>query len=227
MNILVIGEDPSELEKIKMLLTGRQYSVETAAGPGKELPEKTWYSSYDLILLDIMPPGMSGLDLLVELRKSGIGCPVLLLTAKGNAQVNVKGLDLGADDCLAKPFSPDELLARVRALLRRGVSRFPVIKVGNINLNVFNHEVTKAGEPLLLTAREFALLEFLLHNRGREVSRFNLAEHVWGYKFNTAGMSNFIDVHIKNLRQKLMTEGEESLIKTIRGFGYLIDKEGE
>ena len=227
MNILVIGEDPSELEKIKMLLTGRQYSVETAAGPGKELPEKTWYSSYDLILLDIMPPGMSGLDLLVELRKSGIGCPVLLLTAKGNAQVNVKGLDLGADDCLGKPFSPDELLARVRALIRRGVSRFPVIKVGNISLNVFNHEVTKAGEPLLLTAREFALLEFLLHNRGRAVSRFNLAEHVWGYKFNPAGMSNFIDVHIKNLRQKLMTEGEESLIKTIRGFGYLIDKEGE
>lgn len=227
MNILAIGEDPLELEKIKALLTNGLYCVETAAGSGKEFSKKIWDNSYDLMLLDIVSPGMSGLNLLVELRKSGIGCPVLLLTAKGNAKVKVKGLDLGADDCLAKPFSPDELLARVRALLRRGFSRFPIIKVGKICLNTLNHEATKAGEPLFLTAREFALLEFLLHNQGRAVSRSNLAEHVWGYKFSADGMSNFIDVHIKNLRQKLKTEGEESLIKTIRGFGYLIDKEGE
>ncbi|MBU1566745.1 MAG: response regulator transcription factor, partial [Proteobacteria bacterium] len=177
--------------------------------------------------LDIMLPGMNGLEVLSEIRAAGILTPVLMLTAKGDIKDKITGLNLGADDYLAKPFSLGELLARIRALLRRGNTGNPVLEVGDVRLNTVSREVTKDGEPLTLTTKEFALLEFLLHNRGRAVSRFTLAEHVWGDNFDPFRMSNFIDVHMKNLRKKLNSPEQESAIKSVRGFGFLIEKEEE
>ncbi len=226
MNILIIDDEPYLLEKIQSLLVSEHYTVETAAD-GKQGLEKIWNDTYDLILLDIMLPGIDGLKILADLREAGITAPVLMLTAKGDIEDKVKGLNLGADDYLAKPFSPAELLARVRALLRRGVTGNPVIEAGDIRLNTVSREVTRDDQPLQLTSKEFALLEFLLHNRGRAVSRFTLAEHVWGDNFDPFSMSNFIDVHMSKLRKKLKTTEDEPVIRTIRGVGYLIDRDGK
>lgn len=226
MNILIIDDEPDLLERLKSVLTGEHYTVETA-GDGRSGLEKIWNDTYDLILLDIMLPGMNGLEVLSEIRAAGIRTPVLMLTAKGDIEDKVAGLNLGADDYLAKPFSLAELLARVRALIRRGNTGSPVIEVGDIRLNTVSREVTKNDEPLILTSKEFALLEFLLHNRGRAISRFTLAEHVWGDNFDPFSMSNFIDVHMSNLRKKLKTSEQEPIIKTVRGFGYLIEREGK
>ena len=128
-----------------------------------------------------------------------------------------------ADDYLAKPFSLAELLARVRALLRRSSSASPVIEAGHIQLDTISREVRSEGKTLTLTAKEFSILEFLLHNQNRAVSRFTLAEHVWGDDFDPFSMSNFIDVHIKNLRKKIGVDGKPQIIKTVRGFGYRIE----
>ena len=224
MNILIIDDEPYLLEKLVSVLTSEHYTVETA-DEGKAGLKKIWNDTYDLILLDIMLPGMNGLEILSEIRAAGIITPVLMLTAKGDIEDKVAGLNLGADDYLAKPFSLAELLARVRALIRRGNTGSPVIEAGYIRLNTVSREVTKDGENLTLTTKEFALLEFLLHNRGRAISRFTLAEHVWGDNFDPFSMSNFIDVHMSNLRKKLKSSDQEQLIKTVRGFGYLIERE--
>lgn len=224
MNILIIDDEPDLLEKISSVLKSEHYTVETAED-GRAGLVKIWNDSYDLILLDIMLPGMNGLEVLSEIRAAGIRTPVLMLTAKGDIEDKVAGLNLGADDYLAKPFSLAELLARVRALIRRGNTGSPVIEAGDIRLNTVSREVTKDDEPLILTSKEFALLEFLLHNRGRAISRFTLAEHVWGDNFDPFSMSNFIDVHMSNLRKKLKTSEQEPIIKTVRGFGYLIERE--
>lgn len=224
MNILIIDDEPYLLEKLVSVLTSEHYTVETA-DDGKAGLEKIWNDTYDLILLDIMLPGMNGLEILSEIRAAGIITPVLMLTAKGDIEDKVAGLNLGADDYLAKPFSLAELLARVRALIRRGNTGSPVIEAGDIRLNTVSREVKKDGENLTLTTKEFALLEFLLHNRGRAISRFTLAEHVWGDNFDPFSMSNFIDVHMSNLRKKLKSSDQEQLIKTVRGFGYLIERE--
>ena len=224
MNILIIDDEPYLLEKLVSVLTSEHYTVETA-DDGKVGLEKIWNDTYDLILLDIMLPGMNGLEILSEIRAAGIITPVLMLTAKGDIEDKVAGLNLGADDYLAKPFSLAELLARVRALIRRGNTGSPVIEAGDIRLNTVSREVKKDGENLTLTTKEFALLEFLLHNRGRAISRFTLAEHVWGDNFDPFSMSNFIDVHMSNMRKKLKSSDKEQLIKTVRGFGYLIERE--
>lgn len=224
MNILIIDDEPYLLEKLVSVLTSEHYTVETAADGNAGL-EKIWNETYDVILLDIMLPGKNGLEILSEIRAAGIGTPVLMLTAKGDIDDKVTGLNLGADDYLAKPFSLAELLARVRALMRRGNSANPVIEAGNVRLDTVSREVRKDGELLILTTKEFALLEFLLHNRGRAISRFTLAEHVWGDNFDPFSMSNFIDVHMSNLRKKLKSPGREPLVRTIRGFGYLIERE--
>ncbi len=226
MNILIIDDEPELLEKIETLLLNEQYTVSTSAD-GNDGLEKILNNIYDLILLDIMLPGINGLDILTEIRAAGIRTPVLMLTARGDIDDKVTGLNLGADDYLAKPFSVAELLARVRALIRRGNTGNPVIEAGDIRLNTISREITKSGELLPLTTKEFAILEFLLHNRGRAISRFSLAEHVWGDNFDPFSMSNFIDVHMSNLRKKLKSEGCEHIIRSIRGVGYLIERDGK
>ncbi len=223
MHILVVEDEAELLDQLVSVLNSEQYTTETASD-GEEALDKIWNETHDLILLDIMLPRLSGLDVLQEIREAGIVTPVLMLTAKGDVSDKVLGLNLGADDYLPKPFSLAELLARVRALLRRGAEANPIIKSGTISLDTVSREVLKDGEPLLLTTKEFAILEFLLHNRGRAVSRFVLAEHVWGDNFDSFSMSNFVDVHIKNLRKKLKTDDDQQLIKTVRGYGYILEK---
>lgn len=222
MNILVIDDEPELLEQLSSVLVKEHYCVVTASD-GKKALEKIWDDSYDLILLDIMLPHVDGLQILEEIRGAEIATPVLMLTAKGDIEDKVAGLNLGADDYLAKPFSLAELLARVRALLRRGASSSTVIEAGHISLNTISKEVFSDGKLVSLTSKEFSMLEFLLHNKNRAVSRFTLAEHVWGDDFDPFSMSNFINVHVKNLRKKIAVDNMRKLIVTVRGFGYRLE----
>jgi DNA-binding response OmpR family regulator len=224
MNILVVDDEIELRERLEQTLARERYRVETATD-GEEALKKISDDSFDLVLLDIMLPGIDGLSVLREMRAVGIKTPVLMLSARGDVGTRVQGLDLGADDYLAKPFSMSELMARIRAMLRRSGGRDPVFIAGPISLDTVKREVRLAGELLQLTVKEFSILEFLLYNRGRVVSRFNLAEHVWGDNFDPFTMSNFIDVHVKNLRRKIRGTGEESIIRTIRGVGFSIDGE--
>jgi DNA-binding response OmpR family regulator len=222
MNILIIDDEHELLERLSSVLVKENYTVITAAD-GREGLDKLRDDRYDLILLDIMLPHIDGLKVLQEIRAAGMTTPVLMLTAKGDIGDKVTGLNLGADDYLAKPFSIAELMARIRALLRRSTSANPIIEIGHIQLNTISREVTSDGTPLTLTAREFSILEFLMHNKNRAVSRFTLAEHVWGDNFDPFSMSNFIDVHMKNLRKKISAGGKSQLIVTVRGFGYRLE----
>jgi len=222
VRILLVDDDNSLLDQIRQILTSQRYVVETATD-GEEALDKLFDTPFDAIILDILMPKIDGLTVLEQARKAGVDTPVIMLTAKGDVNDRVKGLDLGADDYLAKPFSLDELLARVRALLRRsGGQCESVLQVKDLELDTVSRKVTKGGKPVELTPREFSIFEFLLHNKNRVVSRFSLAEHVWGDDFDPFTMSNFMDVHIKNLRQKIGDSGQGKIIRTIRGVGYII-----
>ena len=222
MKILVVDDEPALLSELSLALERQSYSVDTSED-GISAVERASNAIYDLIILDIMLPKMSGLEVLDELRAREIKTPVLLLSALGEVSDRIAGLDMGADDYLVKPFSIDELFARIRSLLRRqGDQQHSIMKIREISLNTVTREVHRDSSLLDLTSREFAILEFLLYNRNRAVSRFSLAEHVWGDDFDPFSMSNFIDVHIKNLRKKLGDTSENRIIQTIRGIGYMI-----
>jgi DNA-binding response OmpR family regulator len=223
MFILIVEDNPDLSERLRSLLEAENYTVDISMD-GEDALEKIWGESHDLILLDIMLPKLNGLEVLRTIRQEGLSTPVLMLTAKGDVVDKVQGLNLGADDYLAKPFSLSELLARIRALLRRGNEANPLIECGDVTLDTVSRVVLKKGEAVDLTTKEFSILEFLMHNRGRVISRFVLAEHVWGENFDPFTMSNVVNVHIKNLRKKLQADGSESLVKTVRGAGYTIDK---
>ncbi|MHB8808848.1 MAG: response regulator transcription factor [Desulfobulbaceae bacterium] len=221
MRILVVDDEPELLEQIGKTLTGQQYTVETSKD-GAEALERIFTETYDLIILDVMLPRQDGFEVLRELRTEKITVPVLMLTARGEVENRIKGLDLGADDYLAKPFSIAELLARIRALLRRGAENSTsVLAIEGIRVDTASRQVSRDGLLLNLTPKEFSLLEFLLYNRNRAISRFSLAEHIWGDAFDPFTMSNNIDVHIKNLRRKIGDE-QGTLIRTVRGVGYMI-----
>jgi DNA-binding response OmpR family regulator len=227
MRILIVDDEQTLVNQLKDAFEEQRYMVETAFD-GEEALDKLFENQIDLIILDIMLPKKDGLSVLFEMRKADVKIPVLMLTAKGDIDDKVKGLDLGADDYLAKPFSLDELFARVRALLRRyGEQMESVLRVKDLRLDTASREVSRSGEPVELTVREFSILEFLLYNKNRAVSRFNLAEHVWGDAFDPFSMSNFMDVHIKNLRKKIGDTGQGTIIQTIRGVGYIVRDESE
>jgi DNA-binding response OmpR family regulator len=222
MKILLVDDNLSLLDQIRQILTSQRYIVETVSN-GEEALDKLCENPFDLIILDIMMPKMDGFTVLREIRQIKIDAPVLMLTAKGDSTDKVKGLDLGADDYLSKPFSMDELLARVRALLRRSAGQCQsVLEFGELALDTVKRKVTMGGKPVELTPREFSILEFLLHNKDRVVTRFSLAEHVWGEDFDPFSMSNFMDVHMKNLRHKIGDTGNARIIRTVRGVGYII-----
>lgn len=223
MNILIVDDDTGLLDQLKTALKRKHYGVDTAEN-GEQALDKLFDVPYDLVLLDIMLPRMDGLSVLKEVRKAGMDMPILMLTAKSDIQDRVKGLDHGADDYLAKPFSMAELMARIRAMLRRKGKRTPTLEAGPVCLDTVKRKVTLNGEAIHLTVKEFSILEFLLHNKGSTVSRFNLAEHIWGEEFDPFSMSNYVDVHIKNLRKKLTAHGDDLIIKTIRGIGFIIDE---
>ncbi len=222
MRLLIVDDEQTLVQQLQAAFAGERYLVETAFD-GEEALDILAVSAVDLIILDVMLPRLDGLVVLRAIRKNGLGTPVLMLTAKGDLEDKITGLDLGADDYLAKPFSMAELMARVRALLRRvGDQKDTVLRVGDLGLDTKTREVSRGEQPIELTAREFAILEFLLYNKNRAVSRFSLAEHVWGDAFDPFSMSNFMDVHIKNLRKKIDQPGQDSIIRTIRGVGYII-----
>ena len=173
-----------------------------------------------------MLPRLDGLSVLKEARNRAVPTPILVVTARGGVADKVKGLDLGADDYLTKPFSFDEFLARVRALLRRSSSqREPVLRVADLALDPATREVTRAGRRITLTSREYALLEYFLRSRGRVLTRPMLAEHVWGLDFDSE--SNLIDVYVGYLRRKIDSGGERRLLHTVRGAGYVLKADDE
>ena len=221
MRILIVDDEENLLDQLRISFQRQRYIVETAVD-GEEALDKIFNSEFDIIILDIMLPKQDGFSVLKEIRQAGINTPVIMLTARKSVDEKVKALDLGADDYLAKPFSLDELMARVRAVLRRSCEqKDAVIRVGNIQLNTATREVLVDGQAVELTMREFSILEFLMYNKNKAVSRFSLAEHVWGDAFDPFSMSNFIDVHIKNIRRKI-GDVNGSVIRTIRGVGYMI-----
>ncbi len=174
---------------------------------------------YDVIVLDIMLPGRDGLQTLQDLRKSGVGTPVILLTARGEVEDRVRGLNAGADDYLPKPFVLAELVARVRALGRRSVEARPVeLRIADLSVDTVSREVKRGGRTIELTQREYRLLEYLMRSSGRVCSRMAIVEAVWDYDFDPG--SNLVDVYIKRLRDKIDQEGSVRLFNTVRGVGY-------
>ncbi len=225
MRILIVEDEESLALRIKNVLESEKYQAEVAFD-GESGLEKALTEEYDLILLDILLPRLNGIDLLKEIRREKISTPVLLLTAKDRIEDKVAGLDAGADDYLTKPFALPELLARVRSLLRRiSEVKTSVLSAGDLEVNTHTHEVKRGGKPINLTTKEYAILEFLLYNKNRVVSRLSIAEHVWGDNFDLFTMTNFVDVHIKNLRKKIDDDREKKLIQTVRGVGYMIKDE--
>lgn len=190
-------------------------------------PEALWYArsnEYDVIVLDLMLPGLDGLSILRRLRAEGRQSHVLIITAKDAVADRVAGLNAGADDYLVKPFEFEELLARVQALVRRSYRRKdPIIEIGPLRINTTTQRVERGGEQIQLTAREYALLEYLAMRAGEMVTRSDVWEHV--YDFHSNATSNVVDVYIGRLRRKIDREGEPSLIETVRGRGYILRKE--
>ena len=222
MRILVVEDEEALALRIKRVLESENYHVEVAFD-GDSGVELALTETYDLLILDILLPGLSGIQILKEVRREGLSMPVLLLTSKNRVEDKVAGLDAGADDYLTKPFALPELLARVRSLLRRtSEATSAVLVVGDLEVNTSSHAVIRAGKAIDLTAKEYAILEFLLYNKNRVLSRLSIAEHIWGDNFDLFTMTNFVDVHIKNLRKKLGDGRDKQLIQTVRGVGYII-----
>jgi len=223
MRMLVVEDEPSLLRTIGKRLKESGYSVDMAED-GEEGLDFAKMIEYDCIILDLMLPVMDGLTVLKKLRMKKIGTPVLILTARDAIEDRVRGLDMGADDYLVKPFSFDELLARVRALLRRrGDDREVILRLADLTLDTTTHIAFRGGKTIELTAKEYAILEYLLRNRGMLVTRSQIIEHVWNYDFDYN--SNVVEVYIRYLRRKIDDGFEQKLIHTIRGSGYMLKEE--
>ncbi len=220
MRILVIEDEAKVASFIKRALEEESYAVDLSAD-GVQGLELGLSGSYDLIVIDLMLPGLPGLEVLKRLRKEKIQAPVLILTAQSQIDQKVKGLDAGADDYLTKPFAIDELLARVRALLRRGATETPgVLQIDDLVLNPATREVTRAGQRIDLTLKEYALLEYFMRHAGRVLTRPMISEHVWNQDFDT--FTNVIDVYVNYLRNKIDRGRGRKLIHTVRGSGYML-----
>lgn len=223
MKILVVEDSKKVASFIEKGLREEGYAVDVAHD-GVDGALKASVYDYDLLLLDIMLPGKSGLEIVHDLRKKENSVPVLLLTARDSTDDVVEGLDAGADDYLTKPFAFDELLARVRALVRRGGSeRTERLIYGDVELDRLQHTAKRAGKRLRLTPKEYQLLEFFLLHPEEVVRRTSLLEKVWDLHFDP--MSNVVDVHVANLRQKLRRDDLPPLIHTVRGVGYVFHRD--
>ena len=223
MKVLVVED---ELKMASLLLRGFRNNGHAAdvTRTGEDAVWMAVATHYDAIVLDVMLPGIDGFETLAALRRQGRWTPVLMLTARDAVEDRIAGLDVGADDYLTKPFSFDEFLARVRALLRRGAAATaPILAVTDLTLDPATREVRRGGRRITLTAREYALLEYFLRNPGRVLTRPMLAEHVWGLDFDPE--SNIVDVYVGYLRRKIDGPGELKLLHTVRGAGYALRTE--
>jgi two-component system OmpR family response regulator len=223
MRILVVEDEPKMARVLKRGLEDEGYSIDTAPDgiDGLHLASE---NDYDTVVLDVMLPGHDGFEVCRRMREKGRWAPVLMLTARDAVADRVQGLDAGADDYLVKPFSFDELLARVRALVRRGaVERPPVLLVGTLSLDPATRRVERSGGAISLTPKEYALLEFFMRNPNVVLSRTRILEHVWDYNYD--GVSNIVDVYVKYLRKKIGGSGGGPSLKTVRGAGYMLESE--
>ena len=220
MRILVVEDQKDLNEIIVRKLTNEHYSVD-ACFDGDDALDFIRCAEYDGIVMDIMLPGTTGIGVLKEMRSSGNKTPVLLLTALGTVEDRVVGLDAGADDYLVKPFDFDELMARIRAMIRRGGDRADnIMTLGDLTLDPESRTVTRGGSEISLTAKEFDILEYLMQNKGKVLSRDKLSNHIWNYDYD--GGSNVIDVYMYHLRRKIDAGFDEKRILTVKGAGYMI-----
>jgi len=218
MRVLVVEDSRRLTGIIKRGLLEEAYTVDNAYD-GEEAQYMAESTSFDLIVLDIMLPKKDGLAVCRDLRAKNVNTPILMLTAKDSVEDKVTGLDCGADDYLVKPFAFSELLARLRALLRREVlPRVQKLQVGDLSLDPQSREVWRDGSRMDLTAKEYAILEYFMRRPNAVVTRTMLGESVWDYEFD--GISNIIDVYVRRIRRKIDREGQDSLIQTVRGAGY-------
>lgn len=221
MRVLLVEDEPRAAQMLSKGLREQGYAVDTAKD-GESALYQSAITDYDAVVLDVMLPGMDGFEVCRELRRSASNVPVLMLTARDAVESRISGLDSGADDYLIKPFDFGELLARLRALIRRGRLQLTptVLNVGNLRVDLRARQAYRQDQVLKLTAREFALLEFLVLHAGTVVGRGAIAEHVWDSSFES--MSNVIDVMIQRLRRKIDEPDRTSLITTRRGEGYML-----
>ena len=223
---ILVAEDERELNSIiAKRLADEDYAVDSVFD-GKNALEYMLTTSYDIVLLDVMMPGMDGFEVLKRYRAEGCTSPVLFLTARDAVSDRVRGLDSGGDDYLVKPFAFQELLARMRVLLRRndGKNKSSVLQVGDFSLDTSSHRAVRRGREIELSSKEFSILEFLMRNEGAILSRESIREHIWSWDYD--GESNVVDVYIRYLRKKIDDGESVKLIHTVRGSGYMIKGEG-
>jgi two-component system OmpR family response regulator len=221
VRILVVEDELKMARAISRGLEQESFAVDVALNGEDALHQATEHE-YDAVVLDVMLPEIDGFDVCAALRERGRWVPVLMVTARDALEDRIKGLDVGADDYLVKPFAFGELLARLRALIRRGASDRPaVLEVGDVRLDPAAHRVDRNGQPVELSAREFALLEYLMRHPGQVVSRARILEHVWDTNYE--GLSNVVDVYVGYLRKKLERPFGRPLIRTVRAVGYMLE----
>jgi DNA-binding response OmpR family regulator len=225
MRVLLVEDDPGVVRFVARGLREQAFAVDVAEN-GRDALTQAFIYPYDVIVLDVMIPGVNGVDVCRQIRGRGLRTRILMLTARVSVADRIEGLDAGADDYLAKPFDFGELLARIRALLRRGDRLAEdTITVGDLVVDTRTQTVVRAGRPVPLTTKEYAMLEFLARHSGRVVGRAEISEHVWDGNFDP--FSNAIEVYINRLRRKLSEAGGEPLIHTRRGAGYRLSPSGD
>ena len=227
MRILVIEDEKNLNDIIVKRLILEKYGVDTCFN-GNDALEYIFSTEYDVIVSDIMLPGIDGFEILKRIREKGIKTPVLLLTALDGIEDRVKGLDYGADDYLVKPFAFDELMARIRVLLRRNSTNgnsnaSNIFSIANLTVNCNSHDVFRDDVPIKLSTREFTIVEYMIRNKERVLSREQIEQHIWNYDYE--GGTNVIDVYIRYLRKKIDKDFEPKLIHTVRGIGYVLKVE--
>jgi heavy metal response regulator len=220
VRILVVEDEKRIADFLTRGLQGAGYAVDTAPN-GTTALEFVHATDYDLVILDIMLPDMDGLRVLEKIRNRKVGPPVLILSARGALDDRVRGLEQGADDYLVKPFAFVELLARVRALLRRGQPAPERLQVADLTLDCVRRKVARGGDAIDLAPKEFGILEYMMRNKGRPLSRTMIVEHVWDMDYD--GLTNIVDVYIRHLRSKIDDRFPQKLIQTVRGIGYMIE----
>lgn len=220
MRILVVEDEKRIADFVGRGLESAGYAVDIAHD-GTTALDMVHATEYDLIILDMMLPDMDGLKVLEKIRNRKTSPPVLVLSARGGVDDRVKGLEIGADDYLTKPFAFVELLARVRVLLRRGQPTPERLQVGDLSLDCIRRKVTRSSENIDLAPKEFSILEYLMRNRGRPLSRTMIVEHVWDMDYD--GLTNIVDVYIRHLRSKIDDRFPAKLIHTVRGIGYMLE----
>jgi len=220
MRLLVIEDEKKVASFIKKGLEEEHYAVDVAYD-GEEGIYLTETNDYDLVILDLMIPKIHGWDVLKKIRAKRNNVPILVLTARDSIEDKVKGLDSGCDDYLTKPFAFAELLARIRALLRREkAEKEPILRIADLTLSLVTHKVARRGKEIELTSREYTLLEYFMRNPDKVLTRTMISEHVWDYHFDS--MTNVIDVYVNYLRKKIDKDFEPKLIHTLRGIGYIM-----